>query len=218
MKKQSLEKNSKMEINEKKSDEKPIALNWYHSGIKDDKYHMFAEVVWRVDAQNKDKTKKAVEEYVEKYLGKDSNKKSISIDVVKVNKVAVIFNVDKWMRENFLKAPKVEFQIPRTLIWTFKKDLPNIVKSRIMWQELERYISSNFKDFLKDHQKRIFEKKLKLAKKLNFNWFDFVVDLKMKKIYVSMKVTIMMTLAIGAYTVASMGKNKKIDSFKEYDL
>jgi len=207
-----------MEINEKKSSEKPFALNWYHSGVKDNKYYMYVEAIWRVDTPNKDRTQKAVKEYIEKYLKSDAKKDSIKIEVTNTKKAAVIFNVDKWLRENFLKNPKVEFNAPRTLVWSFKKDLPKIVKSRIMWWELEKYLAKNFKSFLKDHKKRIFEKKLKMAKKLNFNWFDFEVDLKMKKIYVRMKVTVMMTLAIGAYAIGTMGKDKKVDSFREYDL
>lgn len=207
-----------MEINEDKRNPKPFALNWYHSVAKKDEYHIFAEPIWRVDTEYKDKTKKATKKFVEDYLKSDANKDYIKVEVSSVKKAIVIFKVDKWLRMNFLDKPKVEFNAPRTLVWSFKKDLPKIVKTRVSWDVLERFLAKNFKSFLKDHKKRMFEDKLKLAKKLNFDWFDFEVDLKAKKIYVRMKVTIMMTLAIGAYAVTQVGKDKKIDSFKRYDL
>lgn len=207
-----------MEVNEDKKNPEPFALNWYHSVAKKDRYYLYVEPIWGVDIPYKDKTQKAVEKFLEKKIKKDIKKDSIRIEVTSVKKAMVIFNVDKWLRENFLKNPKVEFNMPRTLIWSFKKDLPDIIKSRVMWFELENFLADSFKSFLKDHKKKIFESKFKMAKKLNFNWFDFEVDMKMKKIYVRMKTTVMMTLAIGAYAVTTMGKNKQVDSFREYDL
>jgi len=207
-----------MEINEDKRYPKPFALNWYHSVSRKDEYYLYAEPIWRVDTPYKEKTQKAVKKFVEDYLKSDANKDYIKVEVTSVKKAIVIFKADKWIRMNFLKKPKVEFNAPRTLIWSFKKDLPKIIKSRVEWLELEKFLSKVFKSFLKEHKKRVFESKLKLAKKLNFDWFDFIVDIKMKKIYVKMKVSIMMTLAIGAYAVTKMGKDKQIDSFKGYDL
>lgn len=208
-----------MEINEKKDRVLPFNIQWYHAAPHKDEYHFFVEPIWGAYVQPKDKTKVAVEEYLEDSLKKHLKTDFIKYEVTSVRRAIIKFKTDKWMRENFLKNPKVKYDPPRTLIWSFKKQVPDLVTKHLNWFELERFLRDKFKQFLKDHKKKVFEDKLKLMKKLNMDWFDFEFDLKMKKIYVRMKVSVMMTFAVGAYAVSDyMGKDKDVDSFKRYDL
>lgn len=208
-----------MEINEKTDRVLPFNLEWYHAAPHKDEFHFYVEPIWGAYVQPKEKTQVAVEEFIEDKLKKDLKSDFINYEVTSVRRAIIKFKADKWFRDNFLKNPKVEYNPPRTLVWSFKKQIPDLVTKHLNWFELERFLTKEFKKFLKDHKKKVFEDKLKLMKKLNLDWFDFEFDLKKKKIYVKMKVSVMMTFAVGAAAIIDDVSNQKNESsFKRDDL
>lgn len=220
MKKQSLERSSKtVLLEDKDKDVRPYSLQWYRSDPQEDNFVVHVKPMWSLSVSKKDITKKGLKEFVEDQIKKDVKRGHLGVEVVSDDHVEVIFKAEQWMRDNFLKRPDVKFQPPRTLNWRFKKLLPDGLMGHADWIMVEKWLKRRFKKFLKDHQSRIFDDKLKLFKRANMDWFDVTIDLQMNRIYLRLKTTVMMTIALGAYaTSQAVGKSKKVDSFGKYDL
>lgn len=220
MKRQSPERSSKTALLEAKDkNNRPYSLQWYRSDPREDNFVVHVKPMWSLSVDKNDVTKKSLKEFVEAQIKKDIKSGYLDVEVVNVDHIEVIFKAEQWMRDNFLKRPDVKFQAPRTLNWRFKKLLPDGLMGHADWIMVENWLKRRFKKFLKDHQRRIFEDKLKLFKKANMDWFDVTIDLQMNRIYLRLKTTVMMTIALGAYaTSQAMGKSKKVDSFGKYDL
>lgn len=186
-------------INEARDKVKPISLDWYWSQPKGDDIVMKIRPVWPNDVRTKDIVLKDLREFVEDRIGSDLKKDFIRIDDVKDNKVVVIFDGTRWLRENFLDSPRVEFHMPRTLEWKFKKRLPSTLMSHTSHRIVKDFIEDKFKDFIKDHNKMVFRKKFKIMKKVNYNWFNYRAELQYDKIFVTLKTKVMFTLIAAGY-------------------
>lgn len=209
MKKLLQEKNLKVvEIQENKI--VPYAIYWYRSEGGKDNFMAHIKLMWGLDSNNI--TKKSVKDFLEKQI--DTNNGYLSIDVQSVDHAVVIFNADKWLRDNFLDSKKnIEYLPPATLIFKFKKKLPKKLMANIDWVVFKNWLTNRFRVFLKEHKKRIFEDK-KLIKLFKIDWLDVEVDLQMNCIYLKVKTQIYMAILLGLYEFG--GKNKKIESFKMY--
>lgn len=177
----------------------PVGIDWYWSQPEGDEILMKVRPVYASDVRNKDIVIKDLREYVEEKFKSDINKDFIKIKDISSSRVVIAFDSGKWLKENFLKDPKVKFHLPRTLEWKFKKRLPDILMSHTSWNVVRGFVEKKFKEYIKDHNKTIFKKKMKLMKKVNYNWFDYEADLRNDKIFVRMKPRVMIALAIGAY-------------------
>lgn len=176
-----------------------VSLDWYWSTIEDGKIFMKIRPIYPANTPKKDIVIKDLREFVEKRIKSDLDKGFLRIDDIKHDKVVVVFNSNKWMEDNFLKNPKVKFHLPRTLEWKFKKRLPDTLMSHVSWNTVRGFIEKQFKEYLKDHNKTVFKKKLKIMKKVNYNWFDYEADLQLNKIFVRMKPRVMFTLVAAGY-------------------
>jgi len=185
---------------EKRDKISPISLDWYWSQPESDEILMKVRPIYASDVRNKDIVLKDVREYMEEKLKSDINKNFIKIKDLSSNRIVVAFDSGKWLRANFLKDPRVKFHLPRTLEWRFKKRLPVTLMSHTSWNVVRGFIETKFKEYIKDNNKTIFKKKMKLMKKVNYNWFDYEADLRNDKMFVRMKPRVMIALAIGAYT------------------
>jgi len=177
----------------------PISLDWYWSQPEGDEILMKVRPIYSSDVRSKDIVLKDLREYMKEKLKSDINKDFIRVKDLSNNRIVVAFDSGKWLKANFLKEPKVKFHIPRTLEWKFKKRLPSTLMSHTSWNVVRGFIEAKFKEYIKDHNKTIFKKKMKLMKKANYNWFDYEADLRNDKMFVRMKPRIMIALAIGAY-------------------
>lgn len=176
-----------------------IALDWYWSTIEDGKIFMKIRPIYPANTPKKDIVIKDLREFVEKRIKNDLDGGFLKIDNIKHDKVVIVFNSNKWMKDNFLKNPKVKFHLPRTLEWKFKKRLPDTLMSHVSWNTVREFIEKQFKEYLKDNNKTVFKKKLKIMKKVNYNWFDYEADLQLNKIFVRMKPRVMFTLVAAGY-------------------
>lgn len=204
MRRQSLEKNLKMAksintIFESREKVKPISLDWYWAQPSGDKILMKIRPTWPSDLKAKDVVLKDLREFVEDRIGSDLKKDFIRISDVSENKVTVEFDGTRWLRENFLKDPRVEYEFPRTLVWKFKKRLPSTLMSHTSHKVVKDFVEEKFKEFIKDNHKMIFRKKLKIMKKVNYNWFTYQAELQYDKIFVRLKTKVMITLAAAGY-------------------
>ena len=177
----------------------PISLDWYWSQPEGDEILMKVRPVFPSDIKTKDIVLKDLREFVEDRIGDDLKKDYIRIKDVSKSKVVVAFDSTNWLRQNFLKDPKVKFHLPRTLEWKMKKRLPSTLMSHTSWNVVRGFIEDKFKSFIKEHNKTMFRKKMKLLKKVNYNWFDYEADLRNNKIFVRMKPRVMIMLGIAAY-------------------
>jgi len=191
---------------------KPVSIDWYFADTKNDDIVMYVRPMWPVDAKKSDLNEKDLKDFVEKSIGSvDMRKGFLKIETTSTNRALVKFDVDNWLKENFMSSPRVEFYLPGTLEWQWKKNIPSTVFSHVPWNMTKNILEDKFKSFLKSHKKSVFKKKLKLMKKVNFNWFTYEADMQFSKFYVRVKPSVMVTLALvgGAAAKAIMGSSTK---------
>lgn len=176
----------------------PVALNWYWNKPSGGEYLMFAFPVWMQDVLVNDISVKDLRSWLENQLDVDIAKGFISIKSANYNEVVISFNCDKWLDANFLKEPRVTFEIPRTLIWYFRNLLPPTLTSHVPGNLIKVFIEERFRNFLRNNHKAIFAEKMKLMKRVSPDWFIYDVDLQMNKIKIMLKASVLLTLMIGA--------------------
>jgi len=177
----------------------PISLDWYWSMPEGDEIHMKIRPMWGIDVKKDDIVLKDLKEFVERQIETDLKIGFLRIGDISHNRVVVIFDCKKWLTENFLEYPRVKFFMPRTLEWSFKKRLPDTLMSHTSWNIVRDFVEEQFKRFLMLHNKEIFRRKMKLMKKVNYEWFDYEANLQFNKIYVRMKPRVMFALAAATY-------------------
>lgn len=185
----------------------PISIDWYWSQPEGDEIRMKVRPVFPSDVQSKDIVIKDIREYMEEKLKNDLKKDYIRISDVGKHRVVIVFDTNKWLKQNFHRDPRVSFHLPRTLEWKFKKRLPPTLMSHTSWNVVRDHIEDKFKAYIKENNKTVFRKKMKLMKKVNYNWFDYEADLRNDKIFVRMKPRVMITLGIAAYAAAKALKS-----------
>lgn len=172
---------------------------WYSSEPYKDYYYLYVRPIWPTETKKDKINEKDLRSFIEKEIDSDIKKGYITVEVTSHNRAIVKFNSSKWLKENFLESPRVKFNIPRTLEWSWKKRLPDTLVSHAAWNNIRKFLEKKFKEFLKDNCKRVFKKKLKVMKKVNYNWFIYEADLQWNKFIVKMKLSVMMTLAAAGY-------------------
>jgi hypothetical protein len=175
----------------------PISLSWYWNKAVGKDYLLYAEPVWMQETKSTDILEKSIRDWTELQLNIDIQKGFISVRKASFKEVIVAFDSEKWLKENFLKEPKVTFELPRTFIWYFKKSLPPTLTSHVQWNFLKPFIELRFKEFLKTNKNAVFSQKLKILKKANYEWFTYDADLQMNKITVMLKTSVLFALLVG---------------------
>lgn len=217
MKRQLLERSSRTDkIN-------PAALLYLSSRPEGDEYVVVVQPIWPTGPTGRAEVgdDKDLKDFVEKDIKSDMRKGFVYVKVINSGRVNIIFRGNKWLNENFLDRARVEFHIPRTLEFSFKKRLPDVLLSHVPWNFLKKWLEDRFKLFLKDHQKRLFKEKMRIMKKVNYNWFEYEADIQFNKIFVRMKTSVMLTLAVagGAAIKATKSAGKTdVDSWREWDV
>lgn len=217
MKRQLLERSSKTDK------VKPTALLYVSSRPEQDEYVVVVKPIWPTGPTGKPEvgSDDDLKDFAEKDIKSDMRKGFVYVKVINSGRVNIIFRGAKWLNENFLDSPRVKFHIPRTLEFTMKKRLPDVLLSHVPWNFLKTWVEKRFKLFLKDHQKRLFREKMKIMKKVNYNWFDYEADIQFNKVFVRMKTSVLITLGVAAgatvKAVQSAGK-KDTDSWSEWDV
>lgn len=194
----------------------PISIDWYFYELKGNEIIMCIRPIWPFDAKRADLQEKELISFVEKSIGLVEIKNGfLKIEATSLNRVLVKFDIYNWMKENFLSSPKVEFYLPATLEWQWKKNLPATVLSKVPWNVTRMFLENKFKEFLKKHSKKVFEQKLKLMKKINFDWFTYEADMQFSKFFVRIKPSILLTLAlVGGTLVKAVTGTSEIGSWR----
>lgn len=217
MKRQLLERSSKTDkVN-------PAALLYISSRPNGDEYIVVVQPIWPSGPTGSPKvgSDKDLKEFVEKDIKSDMRKGYVYVKVINSGRVNIIFRGNKWLNDNFLDSPRVKFNIPRTLEFSMKKRLPDVLLGHVSWGSLKDWLEQRFKLFLKDHQKRLFKEKMKIMKKVNYNWFDYEADIQFNKIFVRMKTSIMLTLAVAGGAIiksSDTAKRPGVDSWDAWDV
>jgi hypothetical protein len=186
----------------------PLSLQWYYSEPKGDEYLLYALPMWaQAYRARQDFTLEDIKKWVTKLVDEDIKKGYVTIKTATYDKVIFAFNVKKFIYDNFFRDAKVQFHLPRTLEWTFKKSFPLSVLAHCSWNMLGKFIAIKFKEFLRTNQRSIFRDKMKIMKRVNYDWFDYDCDIQANKIWVKMKITIMMGLAIATYGIYKVAKD-----------
>jgi hypothetical protein len=81
-----------------------------------------------------------------------------------------------------------------------------MVLSRCSHINVGNCLANKFKDFLKTNQKSIFKEKMKIMKKVNYDWFEYQADMQNSKFWVRLKTTVLMGLTIAAYGASRVAK------------
>jgi hypothetical protein len=200
MKKLLQEKNSKM------VKKKPKGFDWYHYEPYKNEFLFYINPIWPIDTKSEDKINDdEIKEQLKETFSEDYKKDYIYIKDITSRRITVAFKSMKWLKENFLKKPKVSYIFPRTLEWKWKKSLPLIVMKKVPWKTFQKFIEKKFKEFLKENQKTLFKDRFKILKKVNYNWFLYEADLQYNKFIVKMKYTVMLSLA-SAGSILRKGK------------
>lgn len=180
----------------------PKNFDWYHHESEKGEYLFYINPIWPVGTVSKDKIEDSeMREKIKKNIGTDAKKDYIYIKDINSRRVTVAFRANRWLKDNFLKDPKVTYKFPRSLEWKWRKSLPLIIMKKVPWKTFEKFIEKEFKQFLKENQKRLFKDKFKILKKVNYNWFIYEVDLDRNKFIVKMKYSVMILL----YKAAKLG-------------
>jgi hypothetical protein len=185
----------------------PISLDWYFSMPEGDEILMKIRPMYPSDVKSSDIVIKDLREFVEMQIKTDIQKGFIKVGDITFNRIIVVFDCKKWLNENFLNEPKVKFSFPRTLEWHFKKRLPDTLMSHTSWNVVRNFIEEKFKEFLGEHNKTLFKRKMRILKQVNYNWFDYSADLQFNVIFVRMKPRVLFALAAAAGAAkAALGK------------
>lgn len=176
----------------------PIAIQWFSSKPIGNEYLIYALPIWRQDVKRADIKEKDLKDWLNLQLDVELKKGFIEIKKVDFAEIVVAFNSGKWLKENFEKLPLVQFYAPRTLEWTFKRRLPDVLTAHAQWNTIKKFIEDKFKYFLKERGSSIFKDKMRLLKKVNYDWFEYDADLQMNKITTRVKPSVLITLLIGA--------------------
>ncbi len=177
----------------------PLMLDWYWSMPEKDEILMKIRPVYSNYIKRSDIVIKDLREYVEKKIKDDLDKGFVKIKDISPSRVVVAFDSAHWLRENFLKNPKMEFHLPRTIEFKYKKRLPDTLMGHTSWKVVREFIEKKFKDFIKTHNKTLFKRKMKIMKKVNYNWFDYEANINDDRIFVRMKPKVMFALAAAGY-------------------
>jgi hypothetical protein len=189
----------------------PISLTFYWSKPVGKEYLVYATPIWMQGITIKEVKDSDVKAWVEYQLDIDIKIGYIYVKQASYKEIVVAFNCEKWMNDNFGKDARTIFEIPRTLVWYFRKLLPATITSHVQWNFFKLFIEAQFKAFLKSHSKSVFAEKMKILKKVNFEWFTYDVDLQMNKITMKLKTTVMFALLVGASTAKKMLAGPKVD-------
>jgi hypothetical protein len=177
----------------------PISLQWYASEPKRDEWLIHTSPVWAAEIRTQENLdKKDLEKWAEEQVKTDVRRGYLEVKNVDFNKITYSFDVQKWLKDNFLRRPDIRYNAPRTLIWKWKKRLPDTILSHSSWIAVSKFLEDKFKNFLKRHHKKVFKEKMKFLSKVNYGWFDYEADMDKNTFVVKLKYSVMIALAVGA--------------------
>lgn len=183
----------------------PITINWFglfsYSG---DEYTIKGFPVWQPSVKKSDFKKSDLIKWVENQMLPDIKRGFIKIKKADYKEVVVSFDSVKWLRENFYKDPSVEYHAPTSLIWSFKKRLPDVLMSHVPWNVLKKYVEDRFKNFFRSYDKTGLKGLYRILKRAKYDWFTYEADLQMNKITMRIRPIILITLLVGAKMAKSV--------------
>lgn len=178
----------------------PVALRWYFNTPVGNEYHMLAQPSWSMEVKSQENiNNEELKKWVEKQLEPDIKIGYIKVKSFNSTKVTIAFDTDKWISANFKYRPMVHYEPPRTLVWFWKKRLPDTVLTHTSWVNLAEHLEERFKVFLKRNHKEVFREKMRLfgRTKVNYDWFTFEAHIRSDRFFVRMKYSVMISLAVG---------------------
>lgn len=177
----------------------PISINWFglfsYSG---DEYLIKGFPIWQPSIKSSDIKEQDLRKWVENKMLPDLKRGFIKIKKANYKEVVVAFDCAKWLRENFYKNPTIEFNVPTSLVWSFRNRLPDILTSHVPWNTLKKYVEDRFKNFFRSYDKTRLKGLYVILKRAKYDWFTYEADLQMNKITMRIRPIILITLLVGA--------------------
>jgi hypothetical protein len=131
--------------------------------------------------------------------------KYLSIERADATKIIYIFEVDKWLNDNFNSA-RPKFILPATLAFRFKVPIPRFLSTEAPRNDLSNFIGTQFKLWLKNKPTKLQDPSLKFLKKMSPDLFEFEVDYQYEEIRAAVKYSVVLG-ALGAYMLYRYKKN-----------
>lgn len=188
----------------------PKSFDWYSHESYKNEFLLYVNPIWPVTANSENKIgEKELKREIEETISDDIKKEYVFVKEITSRRITVAFRAMRWLKDNFLKDPKVSYEFPRTLEWKWKKSLPLVITNKVPHATFKNFIEKKFKKFLKENQKTLFKDKFKILEKVNYNWFIYEADMQYNKFIVKMKYSIMIALAAaGSLVYKSVTKRK----------
>lgn len=171
----------------------PLFIEWLSPNNTEDGIEIKVRIKWPEDVDPNDRIpQKEIKEYLNKKVGNyDIEKGWVKTTLNSDTSALVFFDINKWIKYNFYKEPKVNYKPLRTLEFKCKRRVPDCVTSHVNWSDINKKIEKHFKSFVRENKKSLFKEKMKILKAINFNWFIFKSDLKNDIISVKLKASVM---------------------------
>jgi hypothetical protein len=180
----------------------PLAVDFYYVEPKGHEILFYLLPFWPQGTKSSDIDKNAIENYLTDFLFiRSVDKPFFHVQSIRSDKFIFVFKGHDWISANFLNSPRVKYDMLRTIEWRLKKFLPVQVLSHTPWEILKPFLIKEFNEFLKNNGNSVFRQRFRLLKKVNFDWFDYDLDLQMGVFYMRVKTKVLITLAAAGYAI-----------------
>jgi hypothetical protein len=181
----------------------------------------------------KDVSQEQLLAFAKKFLkinGRDSEVKYIEIDKCTKERIIYVWNIDKWMTDNFA-SPRTSFDPPITIVFQYSIPIPAFV-----WVvshanlDLRQYIENKFQLYMRKNIKKLHHERFRFLKVINADDFEYTLDYQFSRIKASLKYSVIFG-SLAAFmlfnksiidkkqlkTMRAAPKTKKeIDDFKKF--
>lgn len=160
-------------------------------------------------------TQKELEDYAKEWASNRSfshmgDDKYIKIKKVTKQTIIYMFDIDRWIKDNF-NSVTPRFKAPTSLLFQYKKDPPTFFTTNAPYMDLERFIGNQFKYFLKNKANKLKHREFAFIKKMSADLFEYEMDMQHGSIKATLKYSVIMASLAGYM----MYKNKKQFNKKE---
>jgi hypothetical protein len=131
--------------------------------------------------------------------------KYLSIERADATKIIYIFEIDKWLNDNF-GSLRPHYVPPATLAFRFRIPIPRFLSTEAPRNDLSNFIGTQFKMWLKNKPTKLHDPSLKFLKKITPDLFEYKIDYQYEEIRATVKYSVILG-ALGAYMLYRYKKN-----------
>ena len=162
------------------------------------------------DVDRKDVVPQQVKEFAEEYLRSNTNRgdeKYIKIEKANMNWIEYSFDIEEWLKDNF-RGKRPRYQIPITLKFKYRQDLPRFIYVNSPFQDLRNFILKNFQEWLKKNDRLLKHNNFNFLDKIKPDLFEYKLDVQSQHINASLKYSVILG-SLAAYMLFFHNKDIK---------